>query len=147
MRLRFFLAASSLLLVGGCGPPNVLDGSVEASLDFNEVLLRKQDGYLVVQYERHSGEATQIVLKLAVLMSEAPPSREFRDTLFTQYVSVSRTMLDNSELPRLVHGALQLGPVRFEHAGQAQGEFQLLFKDERTLNGSFSGPLTEVLTE
>lgn len=147
MRTLLAIVVGALLLTG-CGPPNALDGSVDATLEFNDVLLRKQDGYLVVQYELRSGEATQIVFKLAVAMlDELPPNREFRDELFAKYVSISRTMLDNSHLPTLVHGTLTLDQVRFQHGGSAQGHFRLLFKDQRTLTGSFGGPLTEVRTE
>ena len=143
------LSAVVATALSGCGPGNALEGSVadQVSLEFNDVLLRKQDGHLVVQYELRSGAATQIVLKLAVLMEDLPASRELKGDDFLERVTVSRTMLDGSRLPPLLHGSLSLGRFRFEHAGAPHGSFRLLFKDQRTLSGDFGGTLVEVVTE
>lgn len=138
-----------VLLLVACGGPNALQGSVKPpeALDFNDLLLRKQGNDLLVQYQQRAGNSVEIVAKLAVAMDDFPQDRISRGDDFAQRASLSRAVLDNSQFPRLLHGTLHFDRLTFKHGGQLLADFDLLFVDQTTLHGQFSGTLVEVLVE
>ncbi len=143
--MRALLVFSSLFLAA-CGGMT-LDGSVnaQAPLEFNDVVLRKQSQVFLLQYHQRTGEAAQIVLKLAVDIEGLPPSKALKDEAFLEHVSVSRVMHDGTRFPSIRHGTLVFERLKFEHRGPANGYFAILFSDSTTVNGTFAGTLTEVL--
>lgn len=149
--VRAPLLAGSLLLVlcGACGSPNALDGSIGTvvSLDFNEVLLRKQEGSLVVQFQSRSGERAEILCKVVALVDPLPPKSTLSGDLFRERVTLTRAMLDGSTFPEINRGTLELKRLAFKHGGSVDGRLDVVFLDGNTLNATFSGTLTEVILQ
>lgn len=145
MRWLAMVAAFGFAACGGMS----LDGSVneQAPLEFNDVMMRKQSQTFLLQYQHRTGEAAQIVLKLAVDIEAMPPSKELRGDDFLEHVSVSRVTHDGTRFPPIRHGSFVFERLKFEHRGPANGYFAILFSDSTTVNGTFGGTLTEVVEE
>jgi hypothetical protein len=137
------------LACGACAPQNRLTGSVseEQDLTFNEVLLRRQGDFLIVQYDTRTNHATEIVCKLAIDLARLPQGNLVKGDEFLASVALSRAVLDGSRFPEILSGSLEIVDREFRHGRELTGEFSFVFHDKRTLNGVFSGPLVEVLFE
>lgn len=149
MLLRGSISAVGLVVLAGCGGSSSLGGSVAQAcpLEFNDLLLRKQANFAIVQYQLKSGVAEQIVLKLAVDMDAPPKNNHYTGGDFLQRVSLSRAMVQGSYFPQVLHGELTFDQLKFQHGGAVRGHFAVLFADDTTLNGDFGGKLVEVLIE
>lgn len=148
--MRVGLLTLSAVVMVGCGADS-LRGSYEQpddeidSLGFTRVLLRKQLGFVVVEYDRLD-RAAEIVCKVAFDVADLERGRTYGSDFMGQ-VTLSRMMLDGTVFPKVSSGSFGFEQLRFEHQGPVAGHFDFLFEDGRTLGGDFAGRLVEVVIE
>lgn len=152
---RGLWALAAALALSGCGPSNLLSGSLSElfPLDVSRVEVYRNDDALQVTYLRNQGVFLDVVIRVSIYVRdrELKPGAKF--TLAGEYdVGHPRTTVAHAPggeplrlLPRVKRGDLHIasgGP-----AGQPiSGDFSMLFESEggdlgqgRTLNGGFSG--------
>jgi hypothetical protein len=146
-------AGVALLLVtlslAACGPGNELNGSIGAlaTLEFNEVLFRKQSDFVIIQYQKRSVDNAEIVCKVAVATEPMPPKKTFEGDSFRQQVTLSRTTLDQRSFPDISKGTLRFDRLDFRHDGAVAGRLDAVFTDGNTLGALFDGRLVEILLQ
>lgn len=146
LTLLLLLVATAL---GGCAAENYLEGSVskQLSLDFDELRLRKQSGFLLLEYVRRSFEAAETVCKLAADVTAVQGGDTLEGQDFLQRVTLSRATIERTVFPDAVDGRLELDELDFEHGGKVSGTFYVLFENDLTLEGGFAGRLVEIQIE
>ena len=131
----------------GCSDQVFLEGSVDEilSLEYSELRLRMQGGFVVVQYVERSATATQTVCKLAIDAAAVPDDGLLRGESFDSAVTLTRATSDSTRFPPIERGSVRLDDLEFSHGAPLGGEFSVEFVDNRTLRGGFSGKLVEVI--
>ncbi|MBW2734205.1 MAG: hypothetical protein JRH20_17590 [Deltaproteobacteria bacterium] len=147
----FAIIAGGLLSVslGACGEDDYLEGSIsdELNLDFDELRLHKQGGFLLVEYVHRTFEASETTCKLAADVTALPEDHAIEGLDFLQRVTLRRSTVQYSVFPQVREGKLELKEFEFEHGGSVEGTFYVLFENDLTLEGGFSGKLVEIQIE
>lgn len=148
--MRLFPILLAIALSSVACKYNALEGSISdsLSLDFHDVEIRKQDKSFIVEYVRNAKKGDEKVCKLVVDMEglDVPKDGIFDldEDGFIDHVALQRSTFKNESFPDLKSGALHFDQINFEHGGIANGEFQIIFVNSRSLNGWFDGVIQEL---
>jgi hypothetical protein len=146
--LRLFL----VLLLGSAAAcsPNSLDGSIGdfISLDFDRVVLKKQETFLVAEYLKDTLRGTEKVCKLSVDTADLdlPDGGSYRidEDAFFSHVELQRTTFELDSFPAIDKGRVSFGYIDFEDGGGVDADFLVVFVDSHTLRGIFAGDIEEM---
>lgn len=146
------VAACALALLGSaCGAANSLEGSISESFSllFDEVLIRKQDTALIVEYRKTSGSSPAKICKLVVETDglDLKKGAKLKDEAFVAAVAVQREAQTGFDFPPVVGGDLELDRFQFRDGGHVSGEFFAQFDNGRNIKGRFDGNMTEISTD
>ncbi len=135
-------------MLTACGADVSLDGSISASypLDFDQLLLRKQETYLLIEYLKAAVDGQEKICKVIVDTNGVALGKgsELKGLEFASHVWVQRVALKGGDFPAIDHGELQLDEIHFTADGKARGSFSVVFDGGRDLHGHFAGALVEV---
>ncbi len=134
-----------MLLAGGCGDANVLDGSIGAilSLDFSDVRVLVQPDSMRIEYVRTRDAYVFKVCTVAVDRTSLVGGFNFiADEDFRRYVSIGRVVDDEEAFPKVRSGFIEIEDLDLSFEREIRGEFAVEFVDGRTLKGQFEAEPT-----
>jgi hypothetical protein len=141
--------------VASCGQaPNDLWGSIDESfpLEFDYVVIRKQDLSLIVEYiqELHGGidKVCKIVVNTGDVDIRLKDGTSLEDEYFADYtVTVERVAATGGDFPDVTSGEIKFDDWNFEENGKMDGSFTAQFENGRNLLGNFDGRVIITSTE
>lgn len=148
--LRTLLIAFALASTAACGGfDNRLEGSISSSfsLDFDNVLIRKQGASLIVEWHRIDGATDTKVAKVVLNtdnLNRLGNNSKISGDLFKERVVVQREAATGGDFPAVQEGELELGKFEFRNNGKISGSVNVGFVTGRTLYGEFNGEAEDV---
>ncbi|MFC1609446.1 hypothetical protein ACFL6C_00675 [Myxococcota bacterium] len=145
--MRCSVCLLALIVVPACGPAHGLGGSIgeSLSLEFNEVRIRKQEGFLITEYLMVSSQGTEKICKIILdtVGLDTDDSLVVKGEAFLQRVDLQRATLGNDNFPPKRSGELRLDDLDFRRGGRAEGDVLATFEDNQSLNAWFGGDIED----
>lgn len=142
--LGFFAAWA----IAGCGPVNELGGSIgqSYSLAFDEVQIRLQGGFLLIEYLNEVVGGTEKTCKIVVDTDGAHlgAGDALEGDAFRERVQISRVALTGGDFPKIERGRIGFEELSLRAGGPVTGEFEVVFAGDLGLHGKFAAAVTVV---